>query len=135
MKKKKKKRQQSTETCLCGTKQSYANCCGLYLDGLKPAPSAEALMRSRYSAYVLKNADYLLKTWHPETRPAHLDFSDNPAWLRLKILETLAGQAEAVLGSVHFIAFYKINGQAQKMEENSSFEKMNGQWFYVQAAS
>lgn len=88
-------------------------------------------MRSRYSAYTLMREDYLLATWHSNTRPASLDLTGQPAqqWLDLTVKrheQTAADQA-----IVEFIARYKINGRAHRLHEISSFVRENGSWFYV----
>lgn len=89
-------------------------------------------MRSRYCAYWFKDADYLLETWHPRYRPECLNLSDSPnQWIGLKIKQTQLGQKNDAFGVVHFVARYKINGKAHKLEENSQFEKINNQWFYL----
>lgn len=89
-------------------------------------------MRSRYCAYVLKDKDYLLKTWHPKSRPETLNLQDSPVhWIGLKIKASHLGQKNDDSGMVHFIARFKNNGKAHKLEEHSQFEKTNGQWFYV----
>lgn len=73
--------------CPCGRIKQYADCCGRYLDGAEVAPAAEALMRSRYTAYTLGREDYLLATWHHSTRPSSLELSGEPRckWLGLEI--------------------------------------------------
>lgn len=115
-------------TCPCGGGR-YADCCAPYHAGT-PAPDAEALMRSRYSAYKLKLEFYLLSTWHPETRPAVLDLAlDNTQWIDLKILNHTT-QAEQT-ATVEFIARYKLNGRAGRLHEISAFVRGNGRWFYV----
>lgn len=111
----------------------YAACCGRYLDtGLKPE-TAEQLMRSRYSAYVLAREDYLRRTWHHTTRPATLDLrpSRSGRWLELKILRTEAGGPEDHAGVVEFVARYKPAGKAERLHEVSRFLREDGQWFYV----
>ena len=120
--------------CPCQSGLLFQHCCQPFLQST-PAQlpeTAEQLMRSRYTAYSLKNTDYLLKTWHPETRPQSLRLEqDNNHWIGLKIKSTHLGGKNDAQGSVHFIARYKINGKAYKLEENSQFEKLNGQWFYL----
>lgn len=86
-------------------------------------------MRSRYSAYVLMRGDYLLATWHASTRPAHLDFDDQPQWLGLQIKNhRVTGDNTS---EVEFVARYKTNGRATRMHERSQFVQENQQWFYV----
>ena len=120
--------------CPCQSGLLFQQCCQRFLDSslAHPAETAEQLMRSRYCAYVLKDEDYLLKTWHPDTRPEvlHLDDSAN-RWIGLTIKASHLGQKTDCTGMVHFIARFKINGKANKLEEHSQFEKLNGQWLYV----
>ncbi len=120
--------------CPCGAAASYAACCGRYLDaGQRPA-TAEALMRSRYMAYVQGRADYLLQTWHPSTRPATLDLEGEPgAWLGLKVIRAEARDPEDAQGLVEFVARYKVNGRAHRQHEISHFVRENHQWFYREA--
>ncbi len=126
----------SNTDCPCQSGLLLAQCCQPFLDTHNPATAetAEQLMRSRYSAYVLKNQHYLLTTWHPQQRPAELDFEHSEHhWIGLKIKSCQQGQSHDIRGSVHFVARFKINGKAQRLEEQSLFEKINGQWFYVKA--
>lgn len=89
-------------------------------------------MRSRYCAYVFKDGAYLLNTWHPRTRPLSLELDDSPnQWIDLKIKNTQQGQKHDSTGRVHFVARYKINGKAYRLEEHSEFEKINEDWFYL----
>ena len=89
-------------------------------------------MRSRYSAYVLQNADYLLATWHKNTRPKQLAFSqENVIWQRLDILNTKKGGVKDEKGRVEFSAFYVENAENRVMHEVSRFKKITGYWFYV----
>lgn len=120
--------------CPCGSQQSYLNCCGLYHLGQTIPQTAEALMRSRYSAYVLLLEDYLLATWHPDTRPQSLDLkseSTKTKWISLTITITAAGLANDTEGTVEFIARYKVNGRAAKLTEKSRFIKIEGRWYYI----
>jgi SEC-C motif-containing protein len=116
--------------CPCGL-NSYAKCCKPYHDG-ENAPDAEKLMRSRYSAYVLKNESYLLKTWHISTRPQEPLFnnSENQQWLELQVKQFKTGEDQKT-AQVEFIAIYKINGKAYRLHEISDFVLEDGQWFYV----
>lgn len=87
-------------------------------------------MRSRYTAYVLGLADYLLATWHPRYRPQHLDLKEEHCqWLGLEIL--CAPGAEGEAGLVEFVARYKINGRAHRLHEVSRFEREAGRWYYL----
>lgn len=120
----------SAEMCPCGSGQVLAACCGRFHAGV-PAPDAESLMRSRYSAFVLGLEDYLLATWHSDTRPAglELDASPRPQWLGLAIkAHTRLDDNHA---TVEFVARYKLNGRAFKLHETSRFERVAGRWLYV----
>ena len=127
-------RKSSSPPCPCGHAQPYEACCGRYIDHFdQPAPSAEALMRSRYTAYTLKHADYLLATWHPDVRPNQLDLSDSDApvkWLGLDVLNHEAGQPGDLAGIVEFVARYKVNGRAYRLHEISRFDFLDGRWYY-----
>lgn len=121
----------SSPACPCGG-VDYASCCGRYHDG-NFAPDALALMRSRYSAYVHKRKEYLLATWHADTRPAALDLAlDGTKWIGLEIKAHQLSTADRA--TVEFIARYKITGRAGQLHEVSCFVHENGQWFYVDAA-
>ena len=89
-------------------------------------------MRSRYSAYVLGDAAYLIATWHPDTRPAQLDLSEQEAtkWLGLKILQHRTIASDRAI--VEFVARYKIGGKAHRLHELSRFERRAGCWLYVE---
>jgi SEC-C motif-containing protein len=119
--------------CYCGSDQPLAACCGLYINGGKKPETAEQLMRSRYTAYVLSREDYLLRTWYAATRPPALSLKDaSPVkWLGLKILRTEAGGADDREGVVEFVARYSINGKAERLHEVSRFLRDEGQWRYV----
>ncbi len=122
------------ETCPCGRPLPYAACCGRWHGG-PPAPDAESLMRSRYSAYVLELADYLLATWHPSTRPAELDLATTPRtqWLGLKVNQhAITGPDTA---TVDFVARCKIGGRAHRLHEISRFVRENGRWYYLEGSS
>lgn len=116
--------------CPCGLGADYAQCCGPLLAG-RPAASAEALMRSRYSAYVRADEGYLLDTWHPATRPASLDLaaSPRPTWLGLEVKRHVEDGDRAV---VEFVARFRHGGgKAQRMRETSRFVREDGRWYYV----
>ncbi len=117
--------------CPCGSNQRATDCCLRYVDGGETAASAEALMRSRYTAYTLLREDYLLATWHPSTRPAALGLAEEAGnkWLGLQVKQHQ--QADAEHAVVEFVARYKINGRAHRLHETSRFVREHGQWFYV----
>lgn len=119
--------------CPCGRILDYAACCGRLHAGL-PAPDAETLMRSRYTAYTQGKADYLLETWHPSTRPETVEF-DAPAagrlvWLGLDVVARKANGPDSA--TVEFIARFRIGGgSAQRQHELSRFVREGGRWYYV----
>jgi len=117
--------------CPCGSGAAYAACCGRWHAGAQHlgAPDAEALMRSRYSAYVREDAAYLLATWHPRTRPAALDFEPGLRWLGLQVRRHVAGDADHAL--VEFVARSKLGGRAHRLHETSRFVREDGRWFYL----
>jgi len=115
--------------CPCGSGQMYEQCCGPWHAGA-PAPDAQALMRSRYSAFVLRNEPYLLATWHASKRPRQVEFEPKQQWLGLKIIDSrVTGPTTA---EVEFIARYRIGGaSAARLQERSCFVKEGDRWFYV----
>jgi len=119
--------------CLCCSGRTYAECCKPYHEGELP-PTALALMRSRYSAYALQKADYIIHTTHPQSRYFEkdrkkwelgiLEFSRMTEFLKLEILE--AGE-----DTVKFAAHLKQQGRTFILEEKSHFQKMDGKWLYL----
>lgn len=126
----KTRRSTASVPCPCGGPKDYDRCCKPYHDGT-PAPTAEALMRSRYSAYTLLLDRYLLDTWHASTRPAALDLAADrqTRWLGLDIRRCAATGADSAI--VEFVARYKIGGRAQRLHEVSRFVCEGGRWYYV----
>ncbi len=116
--------------CPCGKPLAFEHCCGRFIHGGETVPDAEHLMRSRYTAFVLRDAAWLQTTWHPATRPADLRLDEEPApqWLGLQIRNFTAQDADHA--TVEFVARYKINGRAHRLHEISRFERMDGRWFY-----
>lgn len=117
--------------CPCGTGSRYAECCGPLLSGKAKAGTAEALMRSRYSAFAVGDAAYLLRTWHPRTRPAELDLTGGPRWTGLEITAATGGSALHATGSVAFRAHYSDADGTGVQTETSAFERIEGAWCYV----
>lgn len=120
--------------CPCGLRAGYEACCGRYHAGLLAlqAPTPEALMRSRYSAFVKDLRAYLLDTWHPSERPPTIE----PPEPGLKWLGLSVGRAPAPVGDtglVSFVARYKIGGRAHRIEEASTFVREGGRWYYLRA--
>ena len=117
--------------CPCGSSDS-ARCCGRFHDGVVPE-TAEQLMRSRYSAYVLGLGDYLAATWHPETRPSVIDVDGTDAkatkWLGLDVKRHVPDGDRAL---VEFVARYRVGGaSARRLHEVSRFERIDGRWYYI----
>lgn len=121
--------------CPCGGGK-YEECCGRYHSGNEVAPTAEALMRSRYSAYVMDNGPYLQATWHSSTRPAEPIVAE--AGLKWLGLDLRSHASEGDSATVEFVARYKIGGRAQRLHEISRFVReceseagSQPRWFYV----
>ncbi|MGW5652447.1 YchJ family metal-binding protein [Streptomyces humi] len=112
--------------CPCGLAETYEGCCGRFHRGAA-APTAERLMRSRYSAFVVRDEGYLLRTWHPRTRPPGVDFEPGMRWTGLEILGTADGSAFHTTGTVTFRASF----QGGSLVERSRFERVDGAWVYV----
>ena len=123
--------------CPCGRADAkkrpvaYVDCCGRLVDRLDttPAPDAEHLMRSRYTAFVRSRADYLLATWHSNTRPASLDLDAGAKWLGLEVREHKVTGFDTA--EVEFVARYRVGGAAVRLHERSRFVREDGRWFYV----
>lgn len=107
----------------------FSACCGPFLEENIPAPDAQALMRSRYSAFVFQRADYLLATWHASTRPAALDFAPGVKWLGLDVRSHRVLDADHA--EVEFVARCREAGRATRLHERSRFVRESGRWLYV----
>ena len=126
-----------TSACPCGRTGArgqplaLASCCGpFHAQSHAPhAPDAESLMRSRYSAFVLGQVDYLLATWHASQRPASLTLEAGARWLGLEIKQHRStGEHTA---EVEFVARFRIGGKAVRQHERSRFVREDGRWFYL----
>lgn len=118
--------------CPCNPAKPYAQCCGPLHAGTAVAPTAEALMRSRYSAYACADTAYLLATWHASTRPAGIDLGDpgSTRWLGLDIRRHAATGADAAV--VEFVARHRcVGASAQRLHEISRFVREDGRWYYL----
>ncbi|MDI1338804.1 YchJ family metal-binding protein [Polaromonas sp.] len=122
--------------CPCGRADArgrplaYATCCARYLERDTPAPDAEALMRSRYSAFVLERADHLLATWHTSHRPPAIDFDPGVKWLGLDVRQHRP--LDDSHAEVEFVARQKSPGSpAVRLHERSRFVREAGRWYYV----
>ena len=119
-------------SCPCGRGRPYTACCGRWHGGPAhlQAPTAEELMRSRYTAYVQDRIDYLLATWHPSARPASIE--PNPPGLRWLGLDVKRHEVvDADHAFVEFVARSKLGGRAHRLHERSRFVREDGRWYYV----
>lgn len=131
------KRPPHSLACPCGRADhkgqplSYAACCGRFIDHWEscPAPDAEHLMRSRYSAFVRENAVYLQATWHPSQRPTELEFDPGAHWLGLQIKDFRTTGPDTA--EVEFVARFRVAGRAVRLHERSRFVREQGRWSYV----
>ncbi len=117
----------AADACPCGSGLAYQSCCQPLHQG-QAAAHPEALMRSRYTAFVLGLSDYLLATWHASTRPSSLDLAHSPQWVSLVVLDS-GERGDA--GSVHFRAVHRLGQGWGYLEERSEFVREQGRWFYV----
>jgi SEC-C motif-containing protein len=117
--------------CPCGTGLSFGECCEPFLTAQVQPPTAERMMRSRYTAYALRDPGYLLATWHRSTRPATVSLEASIEWLGLEILRRTRGGMLDAEGTVEFRATYRSDGMRMHQHENSSFVRENKTWFYV----
>ncbi|MBM7821609.1 SEC-C motif-containing protein [Cellulosimicrobium cellulans] len=126
--------------CPCLSGDAYGACCGRYHAGLRPgpdgshAPTAEALMRSRYSAFAVGDARYLRATWHASTRPSDLDLDDDLEWRRLDVVRTEAGGPFDATGVVEFVAHHRSRtdrADRGRLHEVSRFVREGDRWYYV----
>src|SRR4051794_34871714 len=97
---------QPTSRCPCGSGTPFDECCRQWHRSAAGAPTAEQLMRSRFSAFVVGDSGYLLRTWHPSTRPRDLDLTDGPRFTHLEVLSSQGGTLFHAEGTVHFRAHY-----------------------------
>ena len=121
--------------CPCGRAESYRDCCGAFHQGRAAAPTAERLMRSRYSAFAVGDTGYLLRTWHPTTRPGGLDLEPAQHWTGLEILGATGGTAFHTGGTVEFRAHFRLDGHTDSQYDHSRFVRESGEWVYLDALS
>jgi len=125
----------NNSACPCGRPLFYVQCCGRWHVSFSAglgllAPDAEALMRSRYSAYVMDQLDYLRASWHPSSRPAELTPNEpGLRWLGLEVKKHV--RQDAAHAQVEFVARSKLGGRAQRMHEISRFVFEDGAWLYL----
>lgn len=123
-------------SCPCGSGDLGSQCCAPYLDLLREAPTALKLMRSRYTAHVCGNVDYLWKTWsessrHRTSQAAIREWAHSCQWLGLEILDWQDGEEQDQQGTVTFSASYRLGEQTHRHLEKSLFRRENGSWRYV----
>lgn len=127
---------QASNTCHCGSGEPFLACCGPILSGDRAAPTAEALMRARYSAYVANNVEFLGDSLHPEHRQdwdknATRKWAEGANWMGLEVRSTEGGQRGDAKGQVEFVVSYKEHGQSMRHHEISRFAKFEDRWYYV----
>jgi SEC-C motif-containing protein len=118
------------DPCPCGSGGAFESCCAPLLAG-EPAPTAERLMRSRYTAFATGDAAHLARTWHPLTRPAELDLDPRRRWTSLRILTSIAGGEDDADGIVAFEASWADDDERGTLRERSRFSHRGGRWVYV----
>jgi SEC-C motif domain protein len=119
-------------SCPCHSGKSFNDCCGPLISGELLPDSAEALMRSRYTAFTLRDESYLLASWHQSTRPAGIDFDAEaaPKWIGLQVRQHVQTGAESAI--VEFVARYRVGGRAYRLHETSRFVRTHGRWQYLE---
>ncbi len=120
-----------TADCPCGGGR-YADCCAPYLRREAWPPTAETLMRSRYTAFALTDTEYLLRTWHPRTRPETLELDDRE-WTGLDIVDRVDGGPDDMMGIVGFVAHFRLDGRSGALTERSAFVRRGARWVYLAA--
>ena len=116
--------------CPCGSGDSYGGCCGPLLRG-GSAPTAERLMRSRYTAFFVGDANYLAESWHPRTRPDSVEVDHPLRWTGLDITDTEGGGPADATGVVEFTAWWIESGARGELHEPSRFVRQSGRWWYL----
>ncbi|WP_256668236.1 YchJ family protein [Nocardia cyriacigeorgica] len=123
-----------TQPCPCRRGEPFGSCCGPIVAGERSAPTAETLMRSRYTAFAIGDVDYLLYSWHPRTRPKQLALDPNQQWLFLEIQRTERGGPFDDTGVVEFTAHYRDDTGRGSLHEVSRFVRDSGAWVYLDGA-
>ncbi|WP_168703236.1 YchJ family protein [Gordonia paraffinivorans] len=117
--------------CPCLSGFPFGECCGPVLDGTRPAPTAEALMRSRFTAFVVGDREHVLRSWHPRTRPTDLSLDEKMRWYRLDVESTRGGSPFDTDGEVTFTVYYRVDSDKGTLHERSRFTRYRGEWVYV----
>ncbi len=128
------------EKCPCGSGRAYEECCEPMIKGARQALTAEELMRSRYSAYVRVETDYIFDTTHPDHRQDYdpkgtRTWAENSQWDGLEIVDTSAGGPEESEGDVEFIARYREKGLRRQHHELAHFKKESGRWYFIEGSA
>jgi len=124
------------DACLCGSEKTYGECCAIAHNNIEVVETAEQLMRSRYSAYVIGNIEYLMISHHSSTRPDKeqkdiLSWTKSVKWLSLEVLKSSKGSASDIEGTVEFKAHFEEDNSKAVIHEDSKFVKENGYWVYL----
>ncbi|MEW5745172.1 MAG: YchJ family protein [Nitrospirota bacterium] len=124
------------DTCPCGSNTAYDACCRPLIQGERPAETAEQLMRSRYSAYVKKELEYIFASLHPGHRSDYdarstRAWAESAQWHGIEIVKTVGGGPDDHEGQVEFVVTYSEDGTAREHHELSTFEKEAGTWYFV----
>lgn len=124
------------EQCPCGSGLAYAECCEPRIKGTRPAETAEALMRSRYSAYVKVETDYIYETTHPKHREGYdhagtKEWAESAEWKGLEIISVRNGGEGDLTGEVEFIARFDEKGEPRVHHELGLFKKEDAAWFFT----
>ncbi|NLR91764.1 YchJ family protein [Flammeovirga agarivorans] len=127
----------SDQTCPCGSKKTYKECCGIAHGNIMDVKTAEQLMRSRYTAFTLANGEYLNLSHHSKTRPQTrserrdiIRWAKSVKWIGLEVIQSIKGKEEDIEGIVEFKAHFTERGRPNMIHEKSTFIKENGHWVY-----
>jgi SEC-C motif-containing protein len=123
--------------CPCGSGRDLAGCCQPIIDGTQPAPTAEALMRARYTAYTQASIDFLLSSLHPDHREEHdadsvREWAENSEWHGLQIVDTADGAEDDEAGTVEFVCEYTYDDEERRHHERASFARHDDAWYFVE---
>ena len=123
--------------CPCGSGSTYAECCQPFITGVRPAETAEQLMRARYSAYVHAEMDFIFESTHPDHRQGYdhagtKEWAESSEWLGLKIVATTKGGADDSVGEVEFVANFTEKGTAREHHECAQFQRKDGAWLFTE---
>lgn len=126
----------SDKLCPCGSGKPFEHCCGPILDHARKADTAEALMRARYTAYATCNIDFLYASAGPDVQSdfdpeSSRRWAEGSEWNGMKIVATEKGSEQDDEGLVEFIARYSVNGTEFEHHERSLFQRINGEWKFI----